>query len=64
MDYLNRRLAPFPDQPADDGAAVPVDAQVRRIVVRQDLAAACAGTDGMRYQLFANESIVLKVEEP
>jgi uncharacterized linocin/CFP29 family protein len=41
-----------------------VDPQVGRIVVGQDLRCGFSGTDGIHYQLFANESAVLKVEEP
>jgi uncharacterized linocin/CFP29 family protein len=41
-----------------------VDPQVGRIVVGQDLRCGYSGTDGIHYQLFANESVVLKIEEP
>ncbi len=41
-----------------------VDPNVGHIVVGQDLRCGYSGTDGIHYQLFANESVVLKVEEP
>lgn len=41
-----------------------VDPNVGHIVVGQDLRCGFSGTDGIHYQLFANESVVLKVEEP
>ncbi|MGH7057222.1 MAG: family 1 encapsulin nanocompartment shell protein [Gammaproteobacteria bacterium] len=41
-----------------------VDSNVGHIVVGQDLRCGYSGTDGIHYQLFANESVVLKVEEP
>jgi uncharacterized linocin/CFP29 family protein len=45
------------------GAAV-VDPRVGAIVVGQDLAAGYAGQDGIHYQLYLSESIVLRLEEP
>lgn len=65
MDYLNRRLAPFSGRPADDeSAAVLVDPQVGHIVVGRGLVTGYAGTDGIRCQPFAGESVVLKIKEP
>lgn len=41
-----------------------VDPMAARVIVGQDLMTGYAGTDGIHYQLFANESIVLKIDEP
>jgi uncharacterized linocin/CFP29 family protein len=49
---------------AEIARPVLVDPQVGRIVVGQDLRCGYSGTDGIHYQLFANESVVLKIEEP
>jgi uncharacterized linocin/CFP29 family protein len=49
---------------AEIAKPVLVDPQVGRIVIGQDLRCGYSGTDGIHYQLFANESVVLKIEEP
>lgn len=41
-----------------------VDPRVGRIVVGQDLMAGYAGNDGIHYQLFLSESLVLTIDEP
>jgi uncharacterized linocin/CFP29 family protein len=41
-----------------------VDPRVGRIVVGQDLMAGYIGQDGVHYQLFVTESLVLMIEEP
>ncbi|MGH8428337.1 MAG: family 1 encapsulin nanocompartment shell protein [Gammaproteobacteria bacterium] len=49
---------------AEIAKPVLVDPNVGHIVIGQDLRCGFSGTDGIHYQLFANESVVLKVEEP
>jgi uncharacterized linocin/CFP29 family protein len=45
------------------GAAV-IDPRVGALVVGQDLASGYAGQDGIHYQLYLSESIVLRLEDP
>lgn len=63
LEHL-KRLCEEGVHKAEIGKPVLVDPQVGRIVIGQDLRCGYSGTDGIHYQLFANESVVLKVEEP
>lgn len=63
LEHL-KRLCEKGVHKAEIDKPVLVDPNVGHIVVGQDLRCGFSGTDGIHYQLFANESVVLKVEEP
>jgi uncharacterized linocin/CFP29 family protein len=48
--------------PIENG--VLVDPRVGRLLIGQDLMAGYIGQDGVHYQLYVSESLVLMVEEP
>jgi uncharacterized linocin/CFP29 family protein len=48
--------------PIENG--VLVDPRVGRLLIGQDLMAGYVGQDGVHYQLYVSESLVLRVEEP
>lgn len=49
---------------AEIEGAVLVDARVGRIIIGQDLMTGYSSNDGIHHQMFASESLVLRVEEP
>lgn len=63
LEHL-KRLCELGVFKAEIEGAVLVDAHVGRIVIGQDLMTGYSNNDGIHYQLFASESLVLRVEEP
>lgn len=49
---------------AEIEGAVLVDSRVGRIIIGQDLMTGYSSNDGIHHQMFASESLVLRVEEP
>jgi uncharacterized linocin/CFP29 family protein len=41
-----------------------VDPRVGKLIVGQDLMAGYSGQDGVHYQLYVSESVVLRLDEP
>jgi uncharacterized linocin/CFP29 family protein len=63
LEHL-KRLCELGVYKAEIEGAVLVDAHVGRIIIGQDLMTGYSANDGIHYQLFASESLVLRVEEP
>jgi len=63
LEHL-RRLCELGVYKAAIDAAVLVDPHVGRLMVGQDLMAGYSGNDGIHFQLFVSESMVLMLDEP
>lgn len=63
LEHL-KRLCELGVYKAPIDGAVLVDPHAARIVVGQDLMAGYSGNDGIHYQLFVSESLVLMMDEP
>lgn len=63
LEHL-KRLCELGVYKAEIEGAVLVDAHVGRIIIGQDLMTGYSANDGIHHQLFASESLVLRVEEP
>lgn len=63
LEHL-KRLCELGVYKASIEGAVLVDAHVGRIIVGQDLMTGYSSNDGIHYQLFTSESLVLRIEEP
>lgn len=62
LEHL-KRLCELGVYKADIEGAVLVDSHAGRIVIGQDLMTGFSGTDGIHYQLFVSESLVLMVDD-
>ncbi|BES70165.1 hypothetical protein RE428_11830 [Marinobacter nanhaiticus D15-8W] len=63
LEHL-KRLCELGVFKAEIEGAVLVDARVGRIIIGQDLMSGYSSNDGIHHQMFASESLVLRVEEP
>ncbi len=63
LEHL-RRLCELGVYKAAIDAAVLVDSHVGRLIVGQDLMSGYSGNDGIHYQLFVSESLVMMLDEP
>ena len=63
LEHLRRLCSEGIHKAAIEGGAV-IDSRAGVLVVGQDLMAGYAGQDGIHYELYLSESIVLRLDEP